>query len=865
MDNDIQDYTTPELPQVAIFRITTIPGVGSLCREPLPCHKLTMPSERPVDLRGLSAPEELSLPLAKDRNVRDTAFSELPRATVLSAPEQPAPPFRAHHDASDGASSELPRVPVDDVDGNEKITDPFRSRTRTVSIKRPRRANFTAVDGSPPSRHRVFRITTFPGVGSLCRELLPGHKLTMPSERPVDLAWIKRPRRAKFTAGEGSLSAPEQPAPPFRVHHDPSDGDSSELPEFRDSFLCRIFRITTFPGVGSLCREPLPCHKLTMPSERPVDLRGLSAPEELSLPLAKDRNVRDTAFSELPRATVLSAPEQPAPPFRVHHDPSDGDSSELPRVPVDDVDGNEKITDPFRSRTRTVSIKRPRRANFTAVDGSPPSRRQIFRITTFPGVGSLCRELLPCHKLTMPSERPVDLRGLSAPEELSYRWRRIVISVPGVYWHLQNYHIPGVGSLCREPLPCHKLTMPSERPVDLRGLSAPEELSLPLAKDHNYETPHLQNYLELQLSVPEQPAPPFRVHHDPSDGDSSELPRVPVDDVDGNEKITDPFRSRTRTVSIKRPRRANFTAVDGSPPSRRQIFRITTFPGVGSLCREPLPCHKLTMPSERPVDLRGLSAPEELSLPLAKDRNARDTASSELPRATVSMTSTEMKKSPTHRREEEGSIKRPRRANFTAVDGSPPSRRQIFRITTIPGVGSLCREPLPCHKLTMPSERPVDLRGLSAPEELSLPLAKDHNLRDTASSELPRATVLSVPEQPAPPFRVHHDPSDGDSSELPRVPVDDVDGNEKIIDPFRSRTRTVSIKRPRRANFTAVDGSPPSRRQIFRITTFPGVGSLCRELLPCHKLTMPSERPVDLRGLSAPEELSLPLAKDRDL
>ncbi|RCK65531.1 hypothetical protein Cantr_01236 [Candida viswanathii] len=479
MDNDIQDYTTPELPQVAIFRITTIPGVGSLCREPLPCHKLTMPSERPVDLRGLSAPEELSLPLAKDHNLRDTASSELPRATVLSVPEQPAPPFRVHHDPSDGDSSELPRVPVDDVDGNEKITDPFRSRTRTVSIKRPRRANFTAVDGSPPSRHRVFRITTFPGVGSLCRELLPGHKLTMPSERPVDL-------------------------------------------------------------------------------------RGLSAPEELSLPLAKDRNARDTASSELPRAAVLSVPEQPAPPFRAHHDASDGASSELPRVPVDDVDGNEKITDPFRSRTRTVSIKRPRRANFTAVDGSPPSRRQIFRITTF----------------------------------------------------------PGVGSLCREPLPCHKLTMPSERPVDLRGLSAPEELSLRLAKDHNLrDTASSELPRATVLSVPEQPAPPFRVHHDPSDGDSSELPRVPVDDVDGNEKIIDPFRSRTRTVSIKRPRRANFTAVDGSPPSRRQIFRITTFPGVGSLCRELLPCHKLTMPSERPVDLRGLSAPEELSLPLAKNRD----------------------------------------------------------------------------------------------------------------------------------------------------------------------------------------------------------------------------------------------------
>ncbi|RCK56015.1 hypothetical protein Cantr_05820 [Candida viswanathii] len=224
MDNDIQDYTTPELPQVAvrclcIFRITTFPGVGSLCRQLQPGHKLTMPSERPVDRRGLSAPEELSLPLAKDRDLRDTVSSELPRAPVLSAPEQPAAPFRAHHDPSDAASSELPQVSVDDVDGNEKIIDPFRSSTRMVSIKRPRRANFTAVDGLPPIRHRVFRITTIPGVGSLCRELLPGHKLTMPSERPVDR-------------------------------------------------------------------------------------RGLSAPEELSLPLSEDRDLQDTVSSELPRATV---------------------------------------------------------------------------------------------------------------------------------------------------------------------------------------------------------------------------------------------------------------------------------------------------------------------------------------------------------------------------------------------------------------------------------------------------------------------------------------------------------------------------------------------------------------------------------
>ncbi|RCK66337.1 hypothetical protein Cantr_02066 [Candida viswanathii] len=211
----------------------------------------------------------------------------------------------------------------------------------------------------------------------------------------------------------------------------------------------------------------------------------------------------------------------------------------------------------------------------------------------------------------------------------------------------------------------------------------------------------------------------------------------------------------------------------------------------------------------------------------------------------------------------------------------------------------------------MPSERPLDVPGLSAPEELSLPLAKDRDLRETGFSELPRATVgefepsrLSAPEQPASPFRVHHDPSDAASSELPRVAVihfcvesedqsreqewsrlsapeeltspvlmdhhlpdavDDVDGNEKITDPFRSRTRMVSIKRPRRANFTAFDGLPPIRHRIFRITSIPGQRPLCGELQPDCKSTMPSERPVDVHGLSAPEELSLPLESHRDL
>ncbi|RCK66339.1 hypothetical protein Cantr_02064 [Candida viswanathii] len=154
----------------------------------------------------------------------------------------------------------------------------------------------------------------------------------------------------------------------------------------------------------------------------------------------------------------------------------------------------------------------------------------------------------------------------------------------------------------------------------------------------------------------------------------------------------------------------------------------------------------------------------------------------------------------------------------------------------------------------MPSERPLDVPGLSAPEELSLPLAKDRDLRETGFSELPRATVGGI--------------CVGIYSQFTKrqfSDVDDVDGNEKITDPFRSRTRMVSIKRPRRANFTAFDGLPPIRHRIFRITSIPGQRPLCGELQPDCKSTMPSERPVDVHGLSAPEELSLPLESHRDL
>ncbi|RCK59342.1 hypothetical protein Cantr_07548 [Candida viswanathii] len=44
----------------------------------------------------------------------------------------------------------------------------------------------------------------------------------------------------------------------------------------------------------------------------------------------------------------------------------------------------------------------------------------------------------------------------------------------------------------------------------------------------------------------------------------------------------------------------------------------------------------------------------------------------------------------------------------------------------------------------MPSERPFELRGLSAPEELSSPLSMGRDLRDTESSELPQAPMGGI-------------------------------------------------------------------------------------------------------------------------
>ncbi|RCK66338.1 hypothetical protein Cantr_02065 [Candida viswanathii] len=200
MDHDISDHETPELPQVA---------VRCLCIKKSPTEL-----GRGQEWSRLSAPEELTSPVLMDHHPADAVSSELPQFPVWGRCV-PAPPFRVHHDPSDAASSELPQVAVDDVDGNEKITDPFRSRTRMVSIKRPRRANFTAFDGLPPIRHRIFRITSIPGQRPLCGELQPDCKSTMPSERPLDVP---------------GLSAPEELSLPLESHRDLCDTAFSELP-----------------------------------------------------------------------------------------------------------------------------------------------------------------------------------------------------------------------------------------------------------------------------------------------------------------------------------------------------------------------------------------------------------------------------------------------------------------------------------------------------------------------------------------------------------------------------------------------------------------------------------------------------------
>ncbi|RCK62932.1 hypothetical protein Cantr_09357 [Candida viswanathii] len=159
----------------------------------------------------------------------------------LSAPEELTSPVLMDHHIPDAASSELPRVPMWDlcVGNYSQITN---GRCR-----------------------RNDQLTS--GGRYLCRELQPNHKEPIQGRREFE------PSR---------LSAPEEPAPPFWVHHDPSDGASSELP-----------RVALYPG-----------HESTMPSERPFDLRGLSAPEELTLPLESHRDLRVTAFSELPQAPV---------------------------------------------------------------------------------------------------------------------------------------------------------------------------------------------------------------------------------------------------------------------------------------------------------------------------------------------------------------------------------------------------------------------------------------------------------------------------------------------------------------------------------------------------------------------------------
>ncbi|RCK55447.1 hypothetical protein Cantr_04711 [Candida viswanathii] len=234
----------------------------------------------------------------------------------LSAPEQLTSPLLMDHDLSDVASSELPQFPVRDLCLSLPLSMD-RDLRDTASSELPQ---------APMGCICVFRSMTS----------------TEMKESPTHLG-----REQEWSR----LSAPEQLTSPLLMDHDLSDVASSELPQFPVRDLC----------VGNYSQiTNRRCRRNDHLISDGMHLCGELQPDQKE-PIQGRREFEPSR---------LSAPEQLAPPFLVHHDPSDGASSELPQVSVDDVDGNERITDPFRSRTRMVSIKRPRTANFTAVDGS---------------------------------------------------------------------------------------------------------------------------------------------------------------------------------------------------------------------------------------------------------------------------------------------------------------------------------------------------------------------------------------------------------------------------------------------------------------------------------------------------------------
>ncbi|RCK63004.1 hypothetical protein Cantr_10175 [Candida viswanathii] len=915
MGHDLSDVASSELPQFPVS------GGRHLCREPQPDQKEQIQGRREFEPSRLSATEQLAPPFRVHHDPSDAASSELPQVSVihfcvdsggrhlcrepqpdqkeqiqgrrefepsrLSAPEQLAPPFRVHHDPSDAASSELPRVAVIRF----CVESEGQSREQEWSrLSAPEQLTSPLLMGHDLSDVASSELPQFPVSGGrhLCREPQPDQKEQIQGRREFE------PSR---------LSATEQLAPPFRVHHDPSDAASSELPrvavirfcvesegQSREQEWSRLSapeqltspllmghdlsdvassELPQFPVSGGrhLCREPQPDQKEQIQGRREFEPSRLSAPEQLAPPFRVHHDPSDAASSELPQVSVihfcvdsggrhlcrepqpdqkeqiqgrrefepsrLSAPEQLAPPFRVHHDPSDAASSELPRVAV---------------------------IRF-CVESEGQSREQEWSRLSAP------------EQLTSPLLMGHDLSDVASSELPQFPvWGHCV----GNYSQITNrrcrrndHLISGGRHLCREPQPDQKEQIQGRREFEPSRLSAPEQLAPPFRVHHDpsdaasSELPqvsvihfcvdsggrHLcrepqpdqkeqiqgrREFEPSRLSAPEQLAPPFRVHHDPSDAASSELPRVPV-----------------RALCVE-----NYTLF------KKQTIR-----------RGPA------------QELPGFGASGKISLPLMVDSCIRGPNLLYIP-FVWSMTSTEMKKSPTHlgREQEWSRLSAPEELTSPLLMGHDLSDVASSELPQFPVSGGrhLCREPQPDQKEQIQGRREFEPSRLSATEQLAPPFRVHHDPSDAASSELPRVAVirfcvesegqsreqewsrLSAPEQLTSPLLMGHDLSDVASSELPQFPVSG--GRHLCREPQPDQKEQIQGRRefePSRLSATE-QLAPP-----FRVHHDPS-DAASSELprVAVIRFCVESEgqsREQEWSRLSAPEQLTSPLLMGHDL
>ncbi|RCK62999.1 hypothetical protein Cantr_10173 [Candida viswanathii] len=871
--HDPSDAASSELPRVAVIRF---------CVE-------SEGQSREQEWSRLSAPEQLTSPLLMGHDLSDVASSELPQFPVsggrhlcrepqpdqkeqiqgrrefepsrLSATEQLAPPFRVHHDPSDAASSELPRVAVIRF----CVESEGQSREQEWSrLSAPEQLTSPLLMGHDLSDVASSELPQFPVSGGrhLCREPQPDQKEQIQGRREFE------PSR---------LSAPEQLAPPFRVHHDPSDAASSELPQVSVIHFC------VDSGGRHLCREPQPDQKEQIQGRREFEPSRLSAPEQLAPPFRVHHDPSDAASSELPRVAVirfcvesegqsreqewsrLSAPEQLTSPLLMGHDLSDVASSELPQFPVsggrhlcrepqpdqkEQIQGRrefepsrlsatEQLAPPFRVHhdpSDAASSELPRVAVIRfCVESEGQSREQEWSRLSAP------------EQLTSPLLMGHDLSDVASSELPQFPvWGHCV----GNYSQITNrrcrrndHLISGGRHLCREPQPDQKEQIQGRREFEPSRLSAPEQLAPPFRVHHDpsdaasSELPqvsvihfcvdsggrHLcrepqpdqkeqiqgrREFEPSRLSAPEQLAPPFRVHHDPSDAASSELPRVPV-----------------RALCVE-----NYTLF------KKQTIR-----------RGPA------------QELPGFGASGKISLPLMVDSCIRGPNLLYIP-FVWSMTSTEMKKSPTHlgREQEWSRLSAPEELTSPLLMGHDLSDVASSELPQFPVSGGrhLCREPQPDQKEQIQGRREFEPSRLSATEQLAPPFRVHHDPSDAASSELPRVAVirfcvesegqsreqewsrLSAPEQLTSPLLMGHDLSDVASSELPQFPVwGHCVGNYSQITNRRCRRNDHLIS---------------------------GGRHLCREPQPDQKEQIQGRREFEPSRLSATEQLAPPFRVHHD-